>query len=1229
MNSLFPADDFMQHFYYIWQVESESNKYNLPFLFQLDGKLDESKLYKSLDKVLSYWLPESGGYFTKQNGQLYLAVPKHFKLFLNKFVADDKNDAMAILKAEISKPFNLNTGPLYRTTLITAPDCWYFLLEFQHIIFDTNCLPFMMKTISNCYNNNVQDHILADITQPSLSEWLTMNSVQHATETEPSKSESKAFWTDHIKKYRLSLDLNFFPAACSGTASKKTEVFSKYRFSLSDSETSSLRELCYRLQVTEFFATLAILGVVLNRYTGQNNFAIAYPKNCRPNGYKHTPGCFVNTLPAGIVLPPGATLSEIIHDVTQQYRLSRTYCSYPTLDIIHDYRLTQHQTGLNDFLNITVSKTIFAEQIFNFDGVSCQGGLFGGGVLDDCCSLSAMFDLSLMMDTGQDKTEYAVYYRASVFGPLIVDILSSIKMVINEWLSTPDILWQNLKIYTQDQLIKNAQLGMGRAADIGKQNLVERFKSHVKKQPDLPAIVHTNLSLSFAELDKYSDFLASQIQQALTAKTLQVQTDKRIGVLFPRSPELIASMLAIWKLGYAYVPLDPNTPETFNGQIITASGIDLLFGDENHIKTMSFSGIVKQIVTPFRQVKGELQYPEPQSKAIRNANSLSYIIFTSGSTGKPKGVMIEDRGLLNLADHYSNTFSVSHNDRSSQVSTQSFDAFGYEVWPFLLNGASVAIVPDNIRFKAQELADWLANNQVTVCALTSSLSTLFLSAIFPGHHSLRIVRFGGEKLHSLPDKAFPFMVMNCYGPTEATIEVSFSTLYKPGENLTTKPSSSIGCPIQNVGIHILDEHRLPVPVGVKGELYISGISLMRGYLDDPLQTNKALVSIKLPGTSAKLMYKTGDIGRYLNNGEIEYIDRNDDQIQLRGYRIEPAAIESKLTECSMIENAAVTVKGTGQDAILIAYVVPHKANTIDKKRLIDELSSHCPAHWIPSRFFCVDSLPLTDRGKVDKSKLDQQDVTELENTTSRRENALEEAIARIWGNILQRQPESIDVEGHFYHEGGSSLMLVELWNELESQFAMRFSLEKLVQHNSIRKQACLITQEKTEHAPDWVCFHQSPKGIPVILLPPRGAGLEAYHSFAKQFNKAPVYGIESHNLYCEPFDTITDLRILAARYIKTLKQHMPNGPYKLAGWSMGGNIAQEMARQLELEGLLVAGVYLFDSTVADDKGIEDSMRFEPLLTRIMVQSEPFLALTPKVQHKLLQVKAIEHRMILE
>jgi amino acid adenylation domain-containing protein len=433
------------------------------------------------------------------------------------------------------------------------------------------------------------------------------------------------------------------------------------------------------------------------------------------------------------------------------------------------------------------------------------------------------------------------------------------------------------------------------------------------------------------------------------------------------------------------------------------------------------------------------------------ADNLAYVIYTSGSTGKPKGVQVTHKSLLNLVFWHQQAFSVTPTDRATQLAGPGFDAAVWELWPYLTIGASVHIPSEMTRVDTASLSEWLVTKSITISFVPTALAESLLTLDWPQQTTLRILLTGGDTLNVYPSKKLPFKVFNNYGPTECTV-VATSGQVLP--NIHSVHPPTIGRPIANTQIYILDDHFNPVPIGVVGEIYIGGSGMARGYLNRPELTAAKFIKNPFSDDSTARLYKTGDLARYLADGNIEFMGRLDDQVKIRGYRIEPGEIEAALAQHRAVHRAVVMLREAGPtDKRLVAYVEVRKNATAESKELRAYLKDKLPDYMVPSAFVFMDALPLTPHGKLDRARLPKPEAIQRSEFVAPRTRA-EHKIASIWADLLG--VDKVGVQDDFFELGGHSLLATRAVSRMSETLQKNISVRNLFEAPTIGELILLI-----------------------------------------------------------------------------------------------------------------------------------------------------------------------------
>jgi amino acid adenylation domain-containing protein len=502
-------------------------------------------------------------------------------------------------------------------------------------------------------------------------------------------------------------------------------------------------------------------------------------------------------------------------------------------------------------------------------------------------------------------------------------------------------------------------------ADYPKDKCIHQlFEEQVERSPDAIAVVFEEQQLTYGELNAKANQLAHYLQ------TLGVGSEVLVGVCVDRSIEMIIGILGILKAGGAYVPLDPTYPPERLAFMLEDSAVSVLL-TQSHLNEQLPTHLA-QVVYLGKDWEDIAQQREDNPTLAVTANNLAYVIYTSGSTGQPKGVLIEHQGVVNLVSWHQCSFAISSTDRATQLASPAFDASVWEIWSCITAGASLYIVNEDIRVSPFQLRDWLVANAITISFLPTPLAESILSLDWSKDTALRVLLTGGDRLKCYPTDIIPFQVVNNYGPTEKTVVTASTVVSVLSQTEQINVAPAIGRPIANTQVYILDPHLQPVPIGVSGEIYIGGDGLARGYLNRPDLTTEKFIPNPFSDEPNSRLYKTGDLARYLPDGNIEFLGRIDHQVKIRGFRIELGEIEAMLRQHPAVVEAVVIAKQypTVDRKYLAAFIIiTAHSKAISRSDFRSFLKEKLPDYMIPGVFITLDSLPLTLNGKVDRQAL--------------------------------------------------------------------------------------------------------------------------------------------------------------------------------------------------------------------------------------------------------------------
>jgi amino acid adenylation domain-containing protein len=564
--------------------------------------------------------------------------------------------------------------------------------------------------------------------------------------------------------------------------------------------------------------------------------------------------------------------------------------------------------------------------------------------------------------------------------------------------------------------------------------------------PEALALTQQDQRLSYRDLNRRANQLAHYLRQ------VGVGPDVLVGICVPRSLDLVVGLLGILQAGGAYVPLDPTYPRERKRFMLEDAQTPLVLTCARFADELAAAG--RTLLCLDRDARLWCELAEDDLDVAFTLEQRAYVIYTSGSTGHPKGVEVSHGNLLNLVYWHRRAYEIAATDRATQITSPAFDATGWELWPYLTSGASVHFVAEEARVAPLLLRDWLVEQQITVTFVPTVLAEKLLDLDWPARSRLRYLLTGADTLQRYPPLGLPFTLVNNYGPTETTV-VATSGVVPAREHAEHWPP--IGRPIDNTQIYLLDAEMNRVPPGEPGELYIGGESVASGYLRRPELTRERFVPDPFRGVAGARLYKTGDLARYLPDGQLAFLGRADFQIKIRGYRIEPDEIESALTSYPGVKKSVVLAHETpAGEKELVAYLVLAPDSRMLARDLKAALGVTLPAYMIPSTYVVLADLPMTLNGKIDRAALPQPD----QQNTLRDEvivlpaTPLEEHLEQIVSSLLKL--EHVSVEDNFFLLGGHSLLGTQIIARIKAAFEVNLALRSLFEAPTVRALALKV-----------------------------------------------------------------------------------------------------------------------------------------------------------------------------
>ncbi|MHC5747807.1 MAG: non-ribosomal peptide synthetase, partial [Nostoc sp.] len=675
---------------------------------------------------------------------------------------------------------------------------------------------------------------------------------------------------------------------------------------------------------------------------------------------------------------------------------------------------------------------------------------------------TAKFELRFnLLEIDQGLTGLVEYSTDIFDASTITRMVEHYRNLLEGIVANPQQYLSNLSLLTETE---RHQL-LGEWNDTGvdyplHQCIHELFEAQVQKTPDAVAVVFEDEQLTYQELNARANQLAHYL------RSLGLKPEVLMGICVERSLSMVIGLLAILKAGGAYIPLDPSYPKERLAYMLEDSQPSVLLTQQYLVESLPTHKAKVVCIDSDWRVIANKNTENPTCNIT--CDNLAYVIYTSGSTGKPKGAMNTHRGICNRLLWMQDAYELTTADIVLQKTPFSFDVSVWEFfWPLLTGARLVVAQPEGHR-DTNYLVNLISQQKITTLHFVPSMMQVFLEAegLEKCQSLVRVIASGEALPAQLQQRFFNRLdaqLHNLYGPTEAAVDVTF---WECKDCVTNHKTVPIGRPIANIQIYLLDKYFNPVAFGVVGEVYIGGVGVGRGYLNQPDLTAEKFIPNPFSDEAAARLYKTGDLARYLPNGEIEYIGRIDYQVKIRGFRIELGEIEAVITQYPAVRETVVLVRDDSADSKrLVAYVVPNTNEILSISELRSFLESKLPNYMIPAAFVTLEALPLTPNGKVDRKVLPTPDTLrpELEVVYQPPKTELEKTIADIWQQVLN--VENVGIHDNFFELGGHSLFLVQVHSKLQKKFPGDFPLVEMFQHPTVSHLARYLSQESKEKTP--------------------------------------------------------------------------------------------------------------------------------------------------------------------
>jgi len=1158
----YPISFAQQRLWLLDQLEPNNPAYNIISAYRLVGHLSITRLESCLNQIIQRHASLRTTFTTQNEAPVQKVHPQLTLSLINHDLRALPTETQAIeveklTTVELSRLFDLTQPPLLRATLLQLSESeTIFILIIHHIVADGWSLGIFFKELTKLYHDPTTRLPALPIQYSDFTRWqrqYLQGEVLH---------KQVNYWKQQLTGSPPSLPLpTDYPRPTLQTFHGARLFFTFPKILL-----DNLKKLSQNAGATLFMTLLAGFYVLLHRYTGQQDIVLGTPIAGRNRTeVEDLIGFFVNTLILRVQLQQEHDFLQLLAQVKQVALDAYTYQDLP-FEILIEQLHPERNLNFSPLFQVMFAFQNIPSQELALPGITATAL--------NIKQVAAKFDLVLFLEETSTGLNGIVEYHTDLFKESTVQrLIAHLQLVLEKVATDPYQKISTIPLVTpeEQQLFKQWNATQRPYSTLSVQQL---FEQQAEKTPDAIAVRFGTQTLNYRHLNQQANQLAHYLRKH------GVQPDVFVGIYTERHLSMLIGLLGILKAGGAYIPLDSVYPAQRLAFMLEDSQLRILVTQNSLL-----SQLPKSIETVICLDRDAHKIAQESSENLTNTTkleNLAYVIYTSGSTGKPKGVQVLQRGFVNFLLSMQHTFQFTTQDKFLAITTISFDIAGLELFFPLIIGAQVVLVPREVAIDGVQLIKILP--EVTVMQATPATWRMLLAAGWQGKSALTLL-CGGEPLTTeLAEQllARGSRLWNMYGPTETTV---WSTCYPvpvtaPADANPGKIAEWIGYPIENTQIYILDRYLQPVPIGVVGELYITGDGVARDYLQRDELTAEKFINNPFQtaddGMYTAKLYQTGDLARYHDDGVLECLGRTDNQIKLRGFRIELGEIEATAAQHPQIQEVAVVIHEIAGDKRLVAYVVLKTPCENFAEILREFLQEKLPEYMVPAIVIEMDSLPHTFSGKIDRRSLPEPTQNRQLSTRTfvAPRDEIEAQLVIIFEKLLNTRPISVD--DNFFDLGGHSLLGVTLLYKLQQIFHKDIPLMALFRHPTIVQLAELIKAQG--YTREWCA-----------LEPIRPEGQSKAFFFVGSTNYArvlaplmkkthPVYGLNIFGLQNRPeFRNNLSIESIAQYYVKEIEGLQPEGPYYLCAYCADTAIVYEMARELMARGKQVGFVAFLDS----------------------------------------------------
>lgn len=1162
---IFPVSSGQKRLWFIENLEPGSLAYTIPLDYKIKGEIDLNIFEQSINVLINRHATLRTTIQTVDGIPVQKINPaRTYRLEVINLEGLPENEKLQVAERYSHENethiFDLSSEPLFLCKLLKISSAEYtVLLNFHHIITDGWSIQILLEEFGLIYTALKQQKPfnlpILPVTYADFAiwqnEWLVGEGCQ----------KQISYWKNELKGAPDVLQLPMDFQRPKNTTYDGDEIC----IILDESVTEKLQQFSRNNDVSIFITLFSAFNALLTRHVTQEEFIIGIPIAGRIHrDLESLCGMLINNFPLRITPKEQMTFFEMLEHCKAKFFQAYDHQELPMDRIVEELKVTRHG-NISPLFQVMFNLLNMFDQEISLAGSRME-------MVDRRRHIS-QFDLSLDIYESKKTLRCVFIFNTNLFKRERIERMAGhFSELVNSLLTNPGQNIRKIPILSSEEKKMILKDWNNTTTTFPQDKCVHQlFEEQVLKIPDLIAAQDDNMALTYMELNSKANKLARHLHQNGASE------GSFVGIFLDRNVDLLVGLLAILKAGCTYIPLDPIYPKDRLALILEDSQPVLLLTEKKLLDSLPETSARNIFIEEIENYHHE---SEENTNFTVTSNLAAYLIYTSGSTGKPKGVLIEHRSLVNFLASMSKKPGINSSDVMLAVTTISFDIAGLELFLPILNGSRVVIATQETSMNPELLIKKIEDCQPTLFQATPVTFRMLNSSRWTGSKKLKIL-CGGE---ALPKELALDLISKCaelwnmYGPTETTV---WSTV----EKVTVDHSGGIGYvnlgrPIDNTTIYVLNSELQPAPMGIPGELFIGGDGLARGYHNLPELTREKFLPDPFSEIKGSRMYRTGDLVVQTVDGKLEFLNRVDSQVKIRGFRIELGEIESALSQFQTIRDNVVVVREDNPgDQRIIAYIIRKEEIETDISELRMFLKTKVPDYMVPSSFVFIEHFPLTPNGKIDRKALPrpEENQQDSKNTYVEPQTEMERKLAQIWCEVLKLNRIGID-EG-FFEIGGHSMLAITLMIKIEKELGIRFPLSTLFDNSTIREMADFF--EKAVIPVKWgslVTIKTQGSKRPLYLVHGAGLNLLLYKTLVSHLDAdQPVFGLQAKGLdgVEEPLNSIEEI---AAYYIQEILSVDKSGTYALAGFSLGGQLAYEMAHQLLLMNKKVSFLGVFDTT---------------------------------------------------